>query len=366
MKVLMLIDSIDIGGAETHLINLVKKLKENNVTPFVVSNGGIYERNLIKQNIKHYKLPVMSKNPIYFLKNIYKIRSIVKQKNIDIIHAHGRLPSFLGECVSKGINVKFMTTAHAKVENESFYKYITTYGENVISVSEDIKNYIVDKFDVQKEKIQVIPNGIDTDEFKDNLNKKVIKDLNLKDDTVKILSLSRMDDKLAQIAIDLIDILKEDKRFELIIVGDGNRFSEIKDKSKTFENIKVLGKRTDISKLMGLSDLVVAVSRSALEALSCEKMVILAGGEGYLGFFRENLLNKAIEDNFTGRNSSLNYSKENLKKDIDYYLDIKNTKKEKKLKKFNRKVVKKYYSLDKMVKKTINNYNYFLNERSNK
>ncbi|MGM0378131.1 MAG: glycosyltransferase [Bacillota bacterium] len=365
MKVLMLIDSIGIGGAETHLINLVKKLKENKVTPYVVSNGGIYENNLIKQNIKHYKLPVMSKNPIYFLKNIYKIKNLVKQNNIDIIHAHGRLPSFLGKCVSKGLNVEFMTTAHAKVENESFYKYITTYGDNVIAVSEDIKNYIIDKFNVQKEIIEVIPNGIDTDEFKDNSNKELINSLNLRNNTIKILSLSRMDDKLAQIAIDLIDILKDDKRFELIIVGDGNRFSEIKNKSKTFENIKVLGKRTDISKLMGISDIVVAVSRSALEALSCEKMVILAGGEGYLGFFNEGLLNKAIEDNFTGRNSSLNYSKENLKKDIDYYLEIKNTKKEKKLKEFNRKVVKKHYSLEKMVKKTIKNYNHFLIERSN-
>ena len=59
----MIIDSIDIGGAETHLINLVEALKKHGYTSFVTSSGGIYEEDVKKEGIDHYRLPINSENP---------------------------------------------------------------------------------------------------------------------------------------------------------------------------------------------------------------------------------------------------------------------------------------------------------------
>ena len=290
MNILMIIDSIDIGGAETHLINLVEALKKHGHRSFVTSSGGIYEQELEQEAIDHYQLPIKSKNPLNLFKTIFKLKKYVKENEIDIIHGHGRMPAFIGYLLSKLTGVHFITTAHAKVEANSFYKYITTYGEFVISVSEDIKKHIMEAFDVKEDTIEIIPNGINTHKFKKtDTDISLVEKLGLSPKALRIMIVSRMDGRLGQIAIDLVKHFNEiqsTEALELIIVGDGDRFEELNAINNN-EAIKILGKRSDINKIINLSDIVVAVSRSALEAMACERLVVLAGGEGYLGFFDE-------------------------------------------------------------------------------
>jgi glycosyltransferase involved in cell wall biosynthesis len=364
MKILMLIDSIDIGGAETHLVDLSVRLKEKGQDVMVVSQGGIYEDTLKENSVPYKNLPVKDKNPLTMIKNIFSIRKIIKENDFQIVHAHGRLPSFLGGKACIGTDAKFMTTAHAKVENESFYKYITTYGDNVIAVSEDIKKYIISEFSVDENIIEVIPNGINTRRFEKRYGSKDLKEeLGLTEEKIKILSISRMDDQLAQIALDLVDIVKKDDNLELLLVGDGNRMEELRERTRDLEDIHLLGKRTDIPDIMNLSDIVVAVSRSALEGFASEKLVLLAGGEGYLGVFNEDILDEAMVDNFTGRNSKNPYHKDKLKEDLYKCIDLKDTEEGNKIEKLGRKIVEDHYSLDNMIEKTLGNYRNFLGNK---
>ncbi|MDM8533803.1 glycosyltransferase [Clostridiaceae bacterium HSG29] len=359
MKILMIIDSIDIGGAETYLVNLVEALKRHNYNSFVVSSGGIYEQVLIQEGIESYKLPVNSKNPLNLMKSIFNIVKYVKANEIDIIHAHGRMPAFIGNIVSKLVGVHFITTAHAKVEANSIYKYITTYGEFVISVSEDIKKHIVKEFNIAKNIIEIIPNGININKFKNSdKDNELIESLNLSKDVIRIMIVSRMDGELGQIAIDLVEKfnkIKSNAFLELIVVGDGDRFDELKSIANN-DSIKILGKRSDIHKIINLSDIVVAVSRSALEAMASEKLVILAGGEGYLGFFDESKLEDAISDNFTGRNCNLKYSIDLLINDIEKAISKVGTQSAENLGKFSRNIILENYSLEETVIKTIRIY----------
>ena len=45
--------SLDIGGAETHIIELSKKLAEEGHSITVASNGGVYTETLEKYGKKH-------------------------------------------------------------------------------------------------------------------------------------------------------------------------------------------------------------------------------------------------------------------------------------------------------------------------
>ena len=359
MNILMIIDSIDIGGAETHLINLVEALKKHGYKSFVTSSGGIYEEELRKEGIDHYKLPINSKNPLNICLTLIKLRKYVKDNAIDLIHAHGRMPAFIGDLLSKVTGVHFITTAHAKVEANSLYKYITTYGEFVISVSEDIKKHIMKAFDVDKNIIKIIPNGINTNKFKKSeKDEELIKSLELSSDALRIMLVSRMDGKLGQIAIDLARDFKKinsERALELMVVGDGDRFEELNGLSKS-SSVKILGKRSDLHKIINLSDIVVAVSRSALEAMASERLVVLAGGEGYLGFFDKNIIEDAYSDNFTGRNCSTKYSIELLMKDIEKAISMLETQDGNVLGEFSREIILKNYSLDQTVLETIEIY----------
>ena len=54
-----------------------------------------------------------------------------------------------------------------------FYsKFVYKYSNKIIVTTEDIKKYIIEQFNIQNEKIHVIPNYIDTDLFKKNRNLK--------------------------------------------------------------------------------------------------------------------------------------------------------------------------------------------------
>ena len=42
MKIMMATMGLDIGGAETHIVELAKELKARGHDVFIVSNGGVY------------------------------------------------------------------------------------------------------------------------------------------------------------------------------------------------------------------------------------------------------------------------------------------------------------------------------------
>jgi len=214
-------------------------------------------------------------------------------------------------------------------------------------------------FDVDKNIIKIIPNGINTNKFKKSeKDEELIKSLELSSDALRIMLVSRMDGKLGQIAIDLARDFKKinsERALELMVVGDGDRFEELNGLSKS-SSVKILGKRSDIHKIINLSDIVVAVSRSALEAMASERLVVLAGGEGYLGFFDKNIIEDAYSDNFTGRNCSTKYSIELLMKDIEKAISMLETQDGNVLGEFSREIILKNYSLDQTVLETIEIY----------
>ena len=75
------------------------------------------------------------------------------------------------------------------------------------------------------------------------------------------------------------------------------------------------GARTDINKIVAAGDIFVGVSRAALEAMSAEKPVIVAGNEGYIGIFSDDKLETAQENNFCCRGCEMS-SNELLIRDV--------------------------------------------------
>ena len=78
--------ALGIGGAETHIVELSRKLVRfgNRVT--VVSNGGIYVDELKKAGVRHIKAPLHTKNPASLIKSYSKLKKIiVREKIIQLI-----------------------------------------------------------------------------------------------------------------------------------------------------------------------------------------------------------------------------------------------------------------------------------------
>ncbi|MCT4564636.1 MAG: glycosyltransferase [Maledivibacter sp.] len=371
MNILLACMALDIGGAETHVVSLAKELKRIGHKPIIVSAGGVYVEELKKVDITHYYAPLNRKDITSITKSIKVLREINHREKIDIIHAHGRIPALNCKIVSMLDGIPFMTTAHAKFKVSLLYKYTSFWGSEVISISEDIKEHLINKFNVKSDIITIIPNGIDTTRFVPNLDGENLKrELNLRDDTMKIVYISRISGPLSKL-VKLVaetgrDLYGDMDNIEFIIAGDGDdlkKISEYVDKinGKCNRNfIHVIGKRTDIPRVLSMADITICVARTALEAMACEKPVILAGGEGYMGLLTEENMEAAISNNFTGRTFSEDITVEKLKKEILSILNTDSREKRLNLGQLGRNVVMDKFSIKTMTEKTVEIYNKLL------
>lgn len=370
MRILLVTMGMDIGGAETHVLELAKELKRRGNEVFVASNGGKYVEELEKANIEHISAPLNTKKVGAVLKSYNTLKHIIIDKKIDLVHSHTRITSFICALLKKKLNFPFVTTAHWTFRVTPLLKVMTNWGENVVAVSDDIKEYLIKNYNIDSKNIFVTVNGIDTDKFCKSVDYTDIKkEFNLENNKKRIVYISRLDESRALVAKQLVNIAEKlDKNIpnlEIVIVGAGDAFDDINKKSNEINSklgkrlIILAGARTDINKFATCGDIFIGVSRAALEAMACEQPVIIAGNEGYLGIFDESKLNSGIETNFCCR--GLELSNENvLFSDI---LNLINSNKKEEYGKYNREVVKKYYSVKKMTDDTFRAYKKTLDKK---
>jgi glycosyltransferase involved in cell wall biosynthesis len=371
-KILMTLMGLEIGGAETHVVELARELKRRNFNIIVASNGGVYEKELAESGIKHYKVPLHNKKPINVIKSYRLLKKIIIVEKIDIVHAHARIPAYICGMIHKNLDFKFVVTAHWVFKTNALLRRITNWGEKTIAVSEDIKKYLLENYNVLEKNIKVTINGIDTNKFSPDIDySDIIKEFNLNNESKKIVYISRMDRDRSSAAFHMVEALEKmiDRldNVEVIVVGDGNDFLRFKNLSdslnkKAGRNLIVLtGARTDINKFVAMSDLFIGVSRAVLEAMSAQKIVIVAGNEGYIGLFNERKIKQAIEANFTCRDL-IQSNSELMKSDIERVLfEISEDEKEK-LSKYSKDVIERYYSIGKMADDNIEIYKKVIEE----
>ena len=371
LNIMLSLMQLDIGGAETHVVELAKELQRKGFNVVVTSNGGSYVKELEESGIKHYRVPLQNKNPRNVLKAVKQLKHIITAEKIDIVHSHARIPSFILGKLHKVMKFPFVTTAHWVFNLKYGLKYITDWGEKVVAVSEDIKTYLMDNYKTPEANINVTINGIDTNKFSPDTDDSGIRqELGIEPEDTVIVYVSRMDESRSLAAKQLIEIVPEIdklvKNLKVVIVGGGNDFGNVKSKTESVngklgrECIILTGSRTDINKLVAPADLFVGVSRAALEAMSAEKPVIIAGNEGYIGLFDEDKLQVGIDTNFCCR-GCVESSPELLLRDIKKFFAM-DTAEQERLARYGRELIKKEYSVTRMTEDTMKIYEWVLDK----
>ncbi len=357
MKILMVTMAMDIGGAETHILELSRKLVKRGIDVTVASNGGAYEEELKRSGICHVKIPCHSKNPIHMRRAYCMLKELIFREKFDVVHAHARIPAFLCAQLHKKYNFRFVTTAHW-VFNPSFpYNILTRWGERSLAVSDDIKSYLVDNYGILPENVRVTINGIDLEKFSaDTDYSDIAKEFSLGEGRTRIVYVSRMDVDRSYAAHKLVEItpalLEEYPDLEVVVVGGGNDFDKVSSEAeevnaKAGRRVVIMtGSRTDINKFAASGDLFVGVSRAALEGMACEKPAIIAGNEGYIGIFDEDKLGVSIDTNFCCRGCEETTS-EKLLRDVRAVLSA-SAEEKARLGAYSRETVRLHYSMDTM------------------
>ncbi len=167
MKILMLADSLGLGGVETHIELLQRKLSEMGCVVVVGSSGGEIAKRMIKNKENHILLPSfdskIDKNTPPFLDVLIAQRALyraVRKLRPDIVHAHTRKTAFLAYFICRHESIPLVVSAHAKLSMSNIIKLLTVWGDGTIAVCEDIKSHIKENSIIKPRLITVIRNGV--------------------------------------------------------------------------------------------------------------------------------------------------------------------------------------------------------------
>lgn len=310
MKILMLTDSMENGGAETHVYELSRSLCRLGHRVTVLSRGGAMAEKLRAEGIRHVDVPTLSARGGQLFPSLRAVLAAARKERPTLIHAHTRQTAFLCHLLSPFLSVPAVFTAHARFHEGGAGQLLRLFRGRIIAISEDVRAHLVHAFGMSEDRITVIGNGMDAERFSP-APKAGEKELGL-------LTVSRLDKDCslaATLLCRILPTLREQFPVSLTVVGGGDALPTLRALAETDENIRLVGAQGDVRPYLAECDVFVGVSRAALEAMAMEKPVILCGNEGYLGILSEENMALAEESNFCARGQALP-TEESLKKDL--------------------------------------------------
>lgn len=280
MKVLQILPSLEVGGVERGVLDLVKAMKKRGDDALVISSGGSMVTELEKAGIAHIRMPVQRKS-LFSLFLIPKIAEIVRRERVDVIHARSRVPAWLAYFVSRKTGVPLVTTCHGYYSNH-FLSRVMGWGKRVIVISNVVGRHMIDDFGVSPDRIRLIHRGIDLTQFPFHPEH-----YDVPRKSYRIINVARLSPIKGQVEfLKAVHLLRRRlQHIEVWLVGaEGKRKHKYTDEIHSTiqqlgleSSVKLLGTRRDIAELIAQSDLLVL---STLVPEAFGRVIIEAGAVG--------------------------------------------------------------------------------------
>ena len=107
------------------------------------------------------QLPISNRRPPQRLRNIRRIRQLVQQQQIDVVHAHSRAASWVAYVALQGLKVPLISTVHGRQHLHASTSLFDIYGDKVIAICANLRQHLIEEVKMRPEKIVLLPNGVD-------------------------------------------------------------------------------------------------------------------------------------------------------------------------------------------------------------
>ncbi len=295
MNILYLTNHLNIGGITSYVLTLAQAFKKRGHKVYIASSGGKLLSKFIAEGIVYLPIPIKTKSEVSYkiLISKYKLLKIIREKNIDILHANTRVTQVLSFLIQRTYSIPYVSTCHGFFKKRLFRKMFPCWGNKVIAISESVKEHLRKDFKVKEEDIRIIHNGIDLDKFNPALYTKggtkfkidVKKKLGLGEGPV-VGIVARLSEEKGHLYLikAMKSVLSQIPQAQLLIVGNGRMKKELLELTKNLgmeKNIFFLAAVDDTKEVLAVMDLFVLPSLK--EGLGLALMEAMAFGLGVIG-----------------------------------------------------------------------------------
>ena len=311
MRIGLVIDTFNIGGAETMVFETARLLKSGGKTPVLLHFGSKYVSDFCaKNNIESHLIPnraLYKKTallPLFALKTLGFIRRL----KLDCLHSH-----LFGPIVAFAPLAYMARLPHAGTLHDVYMiqeapkriwlvKLAQLFKTQLIAVSKPMANFYQQAGQLKSNSIAYIPNF-------SRPNSRLVErqavraELGVSDNEIMVISVGRLVElKRFDVLIDAAEAMAQEVKFKVFIAGDGPKRTDLAasiDAQKHPERVTLLGERKDIERLLAAADIFTltseteGMSKSILEALASElpvlatdvggnKDLVIDGFNGYL------------------------------------------------------------------------------------
>lgn len=197
-------------GRSYYVYLLLKYFRKRGHNVFLMTNSGNSFNRLDESGIPYNADESLSRKS-NFPGSLSKIAEKANALNINIIHSHHRYFELLADSVKRKTKVRTVFTSLSIVDKRFFVEYRS---ERIIAVSNCIKEMLLKKFRVNENKITVIPNFADSEDYTPGYK-------TFPEHSICILAIGRFhSDKNFETLIEAVSLVRG-YNLKLLLIGDG-------------------------------------------------------------------------------------------------------------------------------------------------
>jgi len=285
-----------LGGAEMGAVRLIQSFEDSTFVHAICSiSPNVSMKNILPEGINCYSLGLDGRSYTAFIPLLRLLRST----QTDIAHVNNLAPWCDVAVASKLAGCHCVETFHGVEEEQikfpgwrrGLLRTACALSSRVAAVSEASKNLLVKLTGIKGQKIQVIPNGVDTDLFGSPVSEEEKRKIRISYHLPEngflfgcVSALRPVKDhegliKAFSLFMSSNESVARQKNANLVLVGDGPLASQLQLYSRQLgiqENVIFIGRRNDVNKLLQALDGFVLNSKT--EGMSYAILEAMASG----------------------------------------------------------------------------------------
>jgi L-malate glycosyltransferase len=307
-RVLHLINSFETGGTERQAVELLKRLDSErfDVRLAALSKVGPFYSEVESRFGDVQEFPLTSFYNRNALKQLLRLRRLMKRERIKIIHTHDFYSGFIGSVAARLAGVRVIACQrHLKLSDRRVHRLgqriIHKLAHRILVNSEAIRDHIITKDRARARKIVVIKNGISPQaderervEARSKLCRELCIDANVK--LVGVIARLQQVKGHRYLIEAAARVIEQMPATHFVLVGDGPLRPGIEDKIAQLNissRVHLLGERRDASQIVAAFDLVALASlheglpNAVMEAMAARVPIVATAVGGTKELIRD-------------------------------------------------------------------------------